>query len=202
MKKIVKIICLVLLMTFNISGCGNSMAANNKYTEEELNAMSKVCGVVREIIDNELTIQICGSQFGGVAGKGYIYASNDYETFNINDSVIVYYVGEMKFDDGDEGFSVKNIEVCEIDKYDNDGVCKSYISVDNLADENGEEYCLDDPNHGVCYVLTPLDNEPEWQFAVVYRPAIDTIAVEVEDIWQEVTVKYDIETMEVISIIQ
>ena len=202
MKRLVGIICLVLLMAFNISGCGNSMTANNKYTEEELNAMSKVCGIVREITGNQLTIQICGSNFGGVAGKGYIYASNAYESFNINDSVLVYYTGDMKFDDSDEGFIAKNIEVCEVDRCDNEGEFKSSISVYNLVDENGEEYRLDDPNQGVCYVLTPLDNETEWQFAVVYRPAIDTIEVEVEDIWQEVTVRYDVETMEVISIIQ
>ncbi len=201
MKRKILTLCMLMALAISTVGC-SSKNTNSNPTDDELADAKTICGVVREVDEDSLRIQLCGSSFRGRKGYGYITVENKYDPFNIGDSVILYYTGEIKFEKIDEYFEMYNVEVCNVDKYVNDGVFQANISLYMVVDENGEEYPAGDPRGGVNYFIRATEDEPEWEFDATYIDGEDNIERDIQDIWGEFTITYDIETMEVISIIQ
>ncbi len=202
-----KILTLCMLMALAISTvCCSSKTIENNPTDEELAAAKTICGVVREVEEDSLRIQLCGNQFQGTKGEGYIDVTGDYSSMEKGDSVLVYYTGHLKYEDKDGYTEVGSVEIIYVDHYDNDGEFEATMGIVDFCDENGEPYPVGDPRDGVWYSITPQDNEPEAQFAVSYIFADeDRIEVNLSDSWDvsvPITVKYNTDTMEVISITQ
>ena len=210
MKKGVAVVCLMMTILASTFGCGKSNATKAKPSDEELAKASTVCGVVREITDEKIKVQLCGNYVIAEKGNCYIDILNEYGTMQEDDSVLLYYTGDLKTKTVEDYVEAYNIDVCYMETYDNDGQFVAHMSIPNgmISDEDTELVSRT--------VLTPVDGEPEKQFQAVLgvtyflngqldkdKPAERSdVIFDVEDEWGEVTVTYDIDTMEVISIIQ
>lgn len=191
-------ICYFFVCILVMCGCGKKDKGNEEVNVNDKS--QKVCGIVRSIDDEIVRIQLCGNIFQGTKGMCYIEVKNTYETIEENDNVLMYYSSDMKFEKLANGdYVAKNIEVTNIERYDNDCEFKARIYVSgNLVDENGEEYSADDPRGGCVYFVEALQDEAELNFEVLYTGK-DVLNV---DIQKEVSVVYDVDSMSVISITQ
>ncbi len=201
MKRI--IVGVALLMVLGMSGCGAKKEVENEVKTHSNIEQSNVCGVVREIATDAMKIQLCGNIFEGISGACYITVNDIYDDINVGSDVLVYYSGQIKYKVKDKDIEVYDINVIDVKKYENDGVFKAHVFLDMVVDENGEEYPADDPRGGTNYYIEPLENEYECNFEATYiRGDVSSIEQSVMDSQKEVTVTYDLDTMEVISIIQ
>jgi len=209
MKRIFLIMCLLSVIIVSISGCGSEKNIKSRPSDEELTNASTVCGVVREVNEDTIKVQLCGNIFEGIMGHCYIDVKNEYDMTE-GDSVLLYYTGKIDFEEKDTCIEANDIDECYMESYDNDGkfVAKKSIPGGLIPDGTVQVKSIS--------VLTPLDDEPEQQFYAVLsinnyvngqldpdNPGGWTdIVYEVEDEWGDVIVTYDIDTMEVISITQ
>lgn len=187
----------MFLCLIGMFGCGkNANSEVNKVNDSN----KKVCGIVRNIDDNIINIQLCGNIFKGVNGKCYLEVNNEYKNIKQNDSVLIHYGKELEFEKIEDGkYKIKNIIVTDIEKYNNDFKFRAEIFIAcNLVDENGEEYQVDDFRNGCIYFLKAADDEPELNFEVVYtgKEKLDV------DIHKEVVVVYNIDDMSIVSVTQ
>lgn len=202
------IVILILALAINMFGCGSKISTDNKPSEEDLAKTSTVIGIVREITKDEISVQLCGNIFDGVVGKCYVDVVNEYSLLEVGDSVLLYYTGRLEFEEKETHIDARNIDVKYMEAYENDGQFTAHIKVSgNFVDENGEVYPSDDPRGGCALFIESLENEPEWNFRVnIYNKETEKIKILFEDesvsITENVTVTYDTETMEIISIIQ
>ena len=198
MKEKVIYLCYIFVCLLVMCGCGKKDKSNEDIKLDDNN--SKVCGVVRSIDDEMISIQLCGNIFQGTKGSCYIEVENAYENIDKNDNVLVYYSNDMQFEKLSNGdYVAQNIEVINVERYDNDNEFKARIYISgNLVDENGEEYAADDPRAGCVYFVESLQDEAELNFEVSYKGE-DMLNV---DIQKEVSVVYDVDSMSVISITQ
>ena len=208
MKKYILTIGLLFFIVINVIGCGSNKVNKDKPSEEELAKTSTVIGIVREITKDEISVQLCGNIFDGVVGKCYVEVVNEYSLLEVGDSVLLYYTGKPEFEEKETHIDARNMDVKYMEAYENDGRFTAHIKVSgNFVDENGEVYPSDDPRAGCALFIESLENEPEWNFRVnIYNKETEKIKISFEDesvsITENVTVTYDTETMEVISIIQ
>ncbi len=194
---------MLLALAISTVGCSNKNI-KERPSDEELAKATTLCGVVREVSDDTLRIQLCGNSFWSNKGATYINVTDDYKTFAENDSVLLYYTGNMRSEEKDEYVEVYNIEVSYIEPYENDGKFTANMTLDGGCVPEGATQI-----NNTRY-LVPVEGEPEGDFQVVLdvtdlitnQVTEMDIVYDVEDIWAEVTVTYDIDTMEVISIIQ
>ena len=208
MKKRILVIALLFLIVINVIGCAGNKSTKYKPSEEELARAEIVCGVVRSVDKENIRIQLCGNIFDGVVGKCYVDVVNEYSLLEVGDSVLLYYTGKPEFEEKVTHIDARNMDVKYMEAYENDGRFTAHIKVSgNFVDENGEVYPSDDPRAGCALFIESLENEPEWNFRVnIYNKETEKIKISFEDesvsITENVTVTYDTETMEVISIIQ
>ena len=204
MKKRILVIGLLFLIVINVIGCVGNKATKDKPSEEELARAQTVCGVVRSVDKENIRIQLCGNLFWSHVGDTYMEVDNEYDSFKENDSVRIYYTGDMRSEKKDEYVEVYNIEVCYIEPYENDGKFTANVSLGGSEVSDGATRFENER------ILVPVEGEIEGNFRVVLgitdlTTNITTktdIIYDVEDVDAEVTVTYDLDTMEVISITQ
>ena len=208
MKKRILAIGLLFLIVINVIGCGSNKVNKDKPSGEELAKTSTVIGIVREITKDEISVQLCGNIFDGAVGKCYVDVVNEYSLLEVGDSVLLYYTGRPEFEEKETHIDARNIDVKYMEAYENDGRFTAHIKVSgNFVDENGEVYPSDDPRAGCALFIESLENEPEWNFRVnIYNKETEKIKISFEDesvsITKNVTVTYDTDTMEILSITQ
>lgn len=211
MKKGILIVGLLLVMVASVFGCESVENSKQRPSDEELEKASTVCGIVREVSEETLKVQLCGNYILCDRGDFYIDIANEYEAMKEGDSVLLYYTGEIKSKEADGYKEVYNIEVCYMENYENDGQFVAHFGhTGGLVPDKGAVKVESTT------VLTPLDDEPEENFYAVLSVAyyIDgredpdnpggwtDVILDVEDFSEDVIVTYDLDTMEVISITQ
>ena len=200
------IIILILAVAINMFGCGSKTSADNRPSDEELEKFSKVCGVVKDISKDIIKIQLCGSSFEIYDGKCFLEINNSYNSIKTDDDVLIYYSGDMKYEEKDSYIEASNVDVRYMEKYDNDGKFTANIMVSvTFTDENGIVYPKEDPRSGHCLFIRPLEEEPELNFSVMmYTNKDNNIEIICKDesisVSEKVTVTYDTKTMEILSI--
>ena len=204
MKKRILSIGLLFLIVINVIGCAGNKATKDKPSEEELARAEIVCGVVRSVDKENIRIQLCGNLFWDYVGAGYVNVENEYVTLKEGDCVLLYYTGTLKCEEKETYADLYDMEVCYVEKAENDG---KFIADMSLG---GSIYPEGITKTEAERILVPIKGEPEENFRVVISTTDLTsnetvwsdIIYEVEDWQKEVTVTYDIETMEILSITQ
>ncbi len=188
-------------------GCGDKAAVKDKPSDEELAKTSKIYGVVREIDSSSIKIQLCANTFLNYTGPGYVVVDNEYGNLKKDDSVLIYYEGILMGEDKDTYAEFNDIQVCYVEKCENDG---EFIATVALL---GGMIPPDETVSSSSACLIPIDGYYDGQFYVnFWTKNLETgertendVELRLEDSWDvsvPVTVKYDTDTMEVISIIQ
>ena len=192
---------LLFAMVINISGCGSAKNVKSKPSDEELSKSSTVCGIARDITDETIRVQLCGNRFEGKTGCCYMDVKNEYDITE-GESVLIYYTGRVEYEEKDTYIEADNVDVCYMERYNNDGKFSANIHVNGLVPEGTD--C--DTSISYMYIKS-LDDEPECDFIVKHvNGGENEIIIDLNSEWLSisdvVTVAYDIETMEVISITQ
>ena len=204
------IIILILAVAINMFGCGSKPSADNRPSDEEMANFSKVCGVVKDINEDVISIQLCGKLHSGTGGYVYLDVDNNYSNIGVDQNVLIYYEGEMRCEENDQQYRIYNLNVQYVEPYVNDG---KFVATMALT---GDLLTPGATIKNTVISVKPIQSEPELRFARIIctydlanEKAIkdengNTIYFdfEVEDISKEVTVTYDIETMEILSITQ
>lgn len=207
MKRKLSIICLLLALVITMSGCGNAKNIKPRPSDEELAKASTVCGVVREVNGDTIKVQLCGNKFEGVTGYCYIDVENEYDIAEGN-SVLLYYTGKIEFKEKDTYIEANNIEVCYMEPYENDGMFSANLLVSGMVTEETDYENSLGESQSVSFIhIKSLEDEPEWDFSVKFiNNGENEIVIDLDTEWlsitDEVTVTYDTDTMEVISITQ
>ena len=194
-NKIVICACIALAMSV-LSGCARPV----KSSEEAVGIDGKeICGVVESVTDSEATIRLATSIVAGTEGAYYIKVKSS-EDLAVKEDVIVSYEGEMDFTAVSEGkYEAEDVDVIDVKPYVNDYTFEALVSIaGNFVDENGNEYPADDPRSGCLYYVSSAENAPEGDFGMK-RYGEERLRI---DISKPVTVTYDPDTMEILTVTQ
>ena len=202
MKVKIIIYCTLLVLFLSLFGCDNK--EKKRMDDETIQGSSCVCGVVRNITNDIIRIQLCGNYVCCEYGECYLDIENQYSDIKEGDNVLLYYVGEMRVNKKESVVEANSIEVLYMEGYENDG---KFIADMSLG---GSIYPEGITKTEAERILVPIKGEPEERFRVIIATTDLTsnetvwsdIIYEVEDWQKEVTVTYDIETMEILSITQ
>ena len=191
------IICASVMLALGVlSGCARLI----KSSEEDVDMNRKeICGVVESVTDSEATIRLATNIVAGTEGAYYIKVKSS-EDLAVKEDVIVSYEGEMDFTAVSEGkYEAKGVDVTDVKSYINDYTFEAVISIaGNSVDENGDEYPADDPRSGCLYYVSSAENAPEGDFGMK-RYGEERLRI---DISKPVTVTYDPDTMEILTVTQ
>lgn len=213
-RNILALALMGIIMVITICGCSKRAGVANEIDDGQYN---KVAGIVNGVEDKTVSIRLCGNIFGGQDGAGILFAELGEMNVSVGDSVCISYEGELKFthefaeaanagntNNTDNGaIFVKDgcIDIKSVTAYENDYEFEAeLVGIDNLVDENGDEYNVSDSNFGSIYFYRPTESEPELDFTITLRGNKLKEVGQVSEFGGKVTISYNPDTMSIVSI--